>query len=84
MRRNAAWNPPAAVAPRRRKAGATDIFHQHNKTDNCIDWPRFNANFSGVRIISSIAAMQPLAKKWQRAGKRIGFVPTMGYCTPAT
>jgi pantoate--beta-alanine ligase len=86
MRRDAAWNPPAAVAPkrrfgapRRRKVGAADIFHQHNKTDNCIDWPRFNANFSGVRIISSIAAMQPLAKKWQRMGKRIGFVPTMGY-----
>jgi pantoate--beta-alanine ligase len=50
-----------------------------NPSDNCIDWPRFNANFSGVRIISSIAAMQRLAKKWQRAGKRIGFVPTMGY-----
>ena len=44
----------------------------------CIDWPRFNANFSGVRIISSIATMQQLAKKWQRTGKRIGFVPTMG------
>jgi pantoate--beta-alanine ligase len=71
MRRDAALNPP--------EAGATDIFHQHNKTDNCIDWPRFNANFSGVRIISSIAAMQPLAQKWQRTGKRIGFVPTMGY-----
>ncbi len=74
MRRDAAWS-----APRRRKAGATGIFHQHNKTDNCIDWPRFNANFSGVRIISSIATMQPLAKKWQRTGKRIGIVPTMGY-----
>jgi pantoate--beta-alanine ligase len=45
----------------------------------CIDWPRFNANFSDVRIISSIATMQQLAKKWRRAGKRIGFVPTMGY-----
>jgi pantoate--beta-alanine ligase len=85
MWRDAAWNPPAAVAPkrrfgapRRRKAGAADIFHQHNKTDNCIDWPRFNANFSGVRIISSIATMQPLAKKWQHTGKCIGFVPTMG------
>jgi pantoate--beta-alanine ligase len=31
-----------------------------------------------VRIISSIAAMQQLARKWQRAGQRIGFVPTMG------
>jgi pantoate--beta-alanine ligase len=31
-----------------------------------------------MQIVSSIAAMQQLAKKWQRAGKRIGFVPTMG------
>jgi pantoate--beta-alanine ligase len=31
-----------------------------------------------MRIVSSIAAMQQLAKKWQRTGKRIGFVPTMG------
>src|ERR1039458_7206965 len=71
MRRDAALNPP--------EAGATDIFHRRNKIDNCIDWPYFNANFSGVRIISSIATMQQLAKKRQRAGKRIGFVPTMGY-----
>ncbi|HZL13441.1 MAG TPA: pantoate--beta-alanine ligase [Verrucomicrobiae bacterium] len=32
-----------------------------------------------MQIVSSIAAMQLLAKKWQRAGTRIGFVPTMGY-----
>jgi pantoate--beta-alanine ligase len=32
-----------------------------------------------MQIVSSIAAMQRLAKKWQRADKRIGFVPTMGY-----
>src|SRR5450432_503738 len=32
-----------------------------------------------MQIVSSIAAMQRLAKKWQRAGTRIGFVPTMGY-----
>ena len=32
-----------------------------------------------MRIITSIAAMQQLAKKWQRASTRIGFVPTMGY-----
>jgi pantoate--beta-alanine ligase len=31
-----------------------------------------------VRIISSIAAMQRQARQWQRAGKHIGFVPTMG------
>lgn len=32
-----------------------------------------------MRIVSSIAAMQQLARKWQRAGTRVGFVPTMGY-----
>lgn len=32
-----------------------------------------------MQIVSSIAAMQRLAKQWQRAGRRIGFVPTMGY-----
>ena len=32
-----------------------------------------------MQIVSSIAAMQRLAKKWRRAGTRTGFVPTMGY-----
>ncbi|HTY87155.1 MAG TPA: pantoate--beta-alanine ligase [Candidatus Acidoferrum sp.] len=32
-----------------------------------------------MRIVSSIAAMQRLAKQWQRTRKRVGFVPTMGY-----
>src|SRR6202142_4311873 len=32
-----------------------------------------------MRIVSSIATMQQLARKWQRTGTRIGFVPTMGY-----
>src|SRR2546430_967614 len=32
-----------------------------------------------MQIVSSIGAMQRLAKKWQRAGAKIGFVPTMGY-----
>ena len=32
-----------------------------------------------MQIVSSVAAMQRLARKWQRAGTRIGFVPTMGY-----
>ena len=32
-----------------------------------------------MQIVSSIATMQRLARKWQRAGTRIGFVPTMGY-----
>ncbi|MGA2180697.1 MAG: pantoate--beta-alanine ligase [Verrucomicrobiota bacterium] len=32
-----------------------------------------------MQIVTSIAVMQQLAKRWQRTGKRIGFVPTMGY-----
>ena len=32
-----------------------------------------------MQIVSSVAAMQRLAKKWRRAGIKIGFVPTMGY-----
>ena len=32
-----------------------------------------------MQIVSSIGAMQRLARKWQRAGTRTGFVPTMGY-----
>jgi pantoate--beta-alanine ligase len=32
-----------------------------------------------LRIISSIAEMQRQAETWRRQGKRIGFVPTMGY-----
>jgi pantoate--beta-alanine ligase len=32
-----------------------------------------------MRIVTSIATMQRQARQWQRTGKRIGFVPTMGY-----
>lgn len=32
-----------------------------------------------MRIVSSITAMQRLAKKWRRAGQGIGLMPTMGY-----
>ena len=32
-----------------------------------------------MRIVSTVAAMQKLALHWQRAGVKIGFVPTMGY-----
>src|SRR5882724_1359456 len=32
-----------------------------------------------MQIVKSIAAMQRLARKWRRAGIKIGFVPTMGY-----
>lgn len=32
-----------------------------------------------MRIVSTVAAMQTLARRWKRAGGKIGFVPTMGY-----
>src|SRR5262245_1657272 len=32
-----------------------------------------------MRIVKTVAAMQRLAKTWQRSGARIGLVPTMGY-----
>jgi pantoate--beta-alanine ligase len=32
-----------------------------------------------MQIVSSVAAMQRLVRKWQRDGTRVGFVPTMGY-----
>ena len=32
-----------------------------------------------MRIIRSVAAMQRLGRGWQRAGVRVGLVPTMGY-----
>lgn len=32
-----------------------------------------------MRVVTSAAGMQRLAKQWQRRGVRIGFVPTMGY-----
>ena len=32
-----------------------------------------------MTIIRSVATMKALAREWRRQGKRIGFVPTMGY-----
>jgi len=32
-----------------------------------------------MQTVSSVAAMQRLAKRWQKQGARIGLVPTMGY-----
>ncbi len=32
-----------------------------------------------MRIVPKVAAMQKLARRWKRAGVKIGFVPTMGY-----
>lgn len=32
-----------------------------------------------MQVVTSVAAMQRLAKKWRRAGTKVGLVPTMGY-----
>ena len=32
-----------------------------------------------MQVIASISTIQKLARRWRRAGARIGFVPTMGY-----
>lgn len=32
-----------------------------------------------MRTVTSVAAMQRRARHWRRVGRRIGFVPTMGY-----
>jgi pantoate--beta-alanine ligase len=32
-----------------------------------------------MRIVTSVAGMQRLARRWQRAGTRVAFVPTMGF-----
>jgi pantoate--beta-alanine ligase len=32
-----------------------------------------------MTIIRSVATMKALAREWRRQGKRVGFVPTMGY-----
>ena len=32
-----------------------------------------------MRVINAVSAMHQIARRWQRAGVRIGLVPTMGY-----
>ncbi len=32
-----------------------------------------------MRVVTSVVAMQRLARRWRAAGVRVGFVPTMGY-----
>lgn len=51
----------------------------YKEDDNCIACLHPLAQFPDMQIISSAVAMQHLAKQWGRRGRRIGFVPTMGY-----
>jgi pantoate--beta-alanine ligase len=32
-----------------------------------------------MKVVDSVAGMKALARQWKKSGKRIGFVPTMGY-----
>src|SRR5581483_10393244 len=64
--------------------------HSCQRHDNCVgmratpfaisidSWPMVH-HFFGMRIVTSAAGMQRLAKNWQRQRVRVGFVPTMGY-----
>jgi pantoate--beta-alanine ligase len=47
--------------------------------DNIIATSRPPRQFLTMRIVTSVAAMQRLARRWQTQGFRVGFVPTMGY-----
>lgn len=38
-----------------------------------------NNGYSSMRIVKSTVRMQQLALDWRRAGRRVGFVPTMGF-----
>jgi pantoate--beta-alanine ligase len=32
-----------------------------------------------MKVVTSVAGMKALSRKWKKEGKRVGFVPTMGY-----
>jgi pantoate--beta-alanine ligase len=32
-----------------------------------------------MKVVDSVTGMKALARQWKKAGKRIGFIPTMGY-----
>jgi pantothenate synthetase len=32
-----------------------------------------------MKVVKSVAGMKALAREWRKIGKRIGFIPTMGY-----
>jgi pantoate--beta-alanine ligase len=49
------------------------------RNDNKIDSLGVLPHFFAMRIATSVAGMQRLGKSWQRAGIRVGSVPTMGY-----
>jgi pantoate--beta-alanine ligase len=56
-----------------------DILTDNAGIDNIIDTSRLVHHFSPMRIVTSVAAMQRLAKQWQSWKARVGLVPTMGF-----
>jgi pantoate--beta-alanine ligase len=54
-------------------------FNGYGPIDNNIDSSQPVHQLSRMRTVTSVSAMQRLAKSWQRQGVRVGFVPTMGY-----
>src|SRR4030042_502934 len=32
-----------------------------------------------MKVVTSVAGMKALARQWKKEGKKVGFVPTMGY-----
>src|SRR5712664_2964077 len=48
-------------------------------TDNKVASSPAPAKLSVMRTVTSVAAMQRLARRWKEQGTRVGFVPTMGY-----
>ena len=49
------------------------------RVDNNIDTSPLVHHFFLMRIVTSVAAMQRLAKQWQGRKTRVGLVPTMGF-----
>jgi pantoate--beta-alanine ligase len=82
------FSPPESFDRRVKNAGANpdkrkELFRRRHSTcalrfDNWVDTSLRLNHFAAMQIIASVSAMQRQAKSWQRAGTRIGFVPTMG------
>lgn len=49
------------------------------RIDNIIDTSPLVHHFFPMRIVTSIATMQRLAKQWQKQKARVALVPTMGF-----
>ncbi len=70
------WRPLSETAVplygKRRRKGVWPDAEQRN-------WGKRGRRIYGMRIVTTVSAMQRLGLGWRREGKRVGFVPTMGY-----